>query len=74
MAVHKRVKNEFASRDVWNAIKDIKTVGVIGRDERRKVVEIAWPVGVIAALTPSTNPTSTLMYKVLIAVKARTAS
>ena len=71
MAVHKRVKNEFASRDVWNAIKDIKTVGVIGRDERRKVVEIAWPVGVIAALTPSTNPTSTTIYKVLIAVKAR---
>lgn len=71
VAVHKRVKNEFGSRAVWNSIKDIKTVGVIGRDERKKVIEIAWPVGVIAALTPSTNPTSTVMYKVLISVKAR---
>jgi acetaldehyde dehydrogenase (acetylating) len=71
VVAHKRLKNEFASRGVWNSIKDIKTVGVIGRDERRKIVEIAWPVGVIAALTPSTNPTSTVMYKILIAVKAR---
>jgi len=69
--LHKRLKNEFASRQVWNSLKDLKTVGVISRDERRKVVEIAWPVGVIAALTPSTNPTSTIIYKALIAVKAR---
>ncbi len=69
--LHKRLKNEFASRQVWESIKDVKTVGVIGRDERRKIIEIAWPVGVIAALTPSTNPTSTAIYKVLIAVKAR---
>ena len=71
VAVHKRVKNEFASRTVWESIKDIKTVGVLARDERRKVVDIAWPMGVIAALTPSTNPTSTAIYKILIAVKAR---
>ncbi|MBX7235047.1 MAG: aldehyde dehydrogenase family protein [Caldilineales bacterium] len=71
VAAHKRVKNEFASRNVWESIKDIKTVGVIGRDERRKVVDIAWPVGVIAALTPSTNPTSTAIFKILIAVKGR---
>ena len=69
--LHKRLKNEFASRQVWDSIKDLKTVGVIGRDERRKVIEIAWPVGVIAGLTPSTNPTSTAIYKILISVKAR---
>ncbi|MCC7354150.1 MAG: aldehyde dehydrogenase family protein [Anaerolineae bacterium] len=68
---HKVVKNQFSSRDVWESICTIKTVGVIRRDEERKVVEIGWPVGVIAALTPSTNPTSTAMFKVLIAVKAR---
>jgi acetaldehyde dehydrogenase (acetylating) len=68
---HKRVKNEFASRTVWNSIKDVKTVGVIDRDDARKVIDIAWPFGVVAALTPSTNPTSTVIYKVLISVKAR---
>lgn len=68
---HKQLKNEFASKTVWDSIKDIKTTGVIRRDENRKVIEIAWPVGVIAALTPSTNPTSTAIYKILIAVKAR---
>ncbi|NUQ38201.1 MAG: aldehyde dehydrogenase family protein [Caldilineales bacterium] len=71
VALHKRVKNEFASRTVWDSIKDVKTVGVIRRDEQRKLVEIGWPVGVIAALTPSTNPTSTAIYKILISVKAR---
>jgi len=68
---HKQIKNEFASRTVWNSIKDQKTVGVIAHDEQRKVMEIAWPMGVVAALTPSTNPTSTIMCKILIAVKAR---
>ena len=71
VALHKRVKNEFASKNIWDSIKDIKTVGVISRDDTRKIVNIAWPMGVIAALTPSTNPTSTAIYKVLIAVKAR---
>jgi len=68
---HKTVKNQFSSRTVWGSIRDIPTVGILRRDEVKKVVEIGWPVGVIAALTPSTNPTSTAMYKVLIAVKAR---
>lgn len=70
---HKRLKNEFASRNVWESIKDLKTVGIIGHDVEKKVFEIAWPVGVIAGLTPSTNPTSTVMYKILVAVKARNA-
>ncbi len=70
---HKRLKNEFAARNVWESIKDLKTVGVIGHDVEKKIYDIAWPVGVIAALTPSTNPTSTVIYKILIAVKARDA-
>jgi acetaldehyde dehydrogenase (acetylating) len=70
---HKRLKNEFASRSVWESIKDIKTVGVIDHDPIKKIFQIAWPMGVIAALTPSTNPTSTVIYKILISVKARDA-
>ena len=70
---HKRLKNEFASRNVWESIKDLKTVGVISHDIAKKIYEIAWPVGVIAGLTPSTNPTSTVMYKILVAIKARNA-
>ncbi|NMC80689.1 MAG: aldehyde dehydrogenase family protein [Chloroflexi bacterium] len=68
---HKKLKNEFGSRYVWESIKDIKTVGVIGHDPVRRIYEIAWPAGVVAALIPSTNPTSTVMAKVLHAVKAR---
>jgi acetaldehyde dehydrogenase (acetylating) len=71
VAAHKRVKDEFASRSVWESIADVRTVGVLARDERRKVIDIAWPVGVVAALAPSTNPTSTPIFKTLIAVKAR---
>ncbi|MBG0784837.1 MAG: aldehyde dehydrogenase family protein [Anaerolineaceae bacterium] len=70
---HKRLKNEFAARNVWNSIKDEKTVGVIKHDVEKRIYDIAWPMGVIAALTPSTNPTSTVIYKILIAVKARDA-
>jgi len=70
---HKRLKNEFAAQNVWNSIKDIKTVGVIRHDTEKRIYEIAWPMGVVAALTPSTNPTSTVIYKILIAVKARDA-
>jgi acetaldehyde dehydrogenase (acetylating) len=68
---HKQIKVEFASRDVWASIRDIPTVGVLRRDHERRTVEIGWPVGVIVALTPSTNPSSTAVYKVLISVKAR---
>ena len=70
---HKRLKNEFGSRMVWKNIKDVKTVGVIGHDPERRIYEIAWPMGVVAGLIPSTNPTSTVMFKTLIAVKARDA-
>ncbi len=68
---HKTLKNIISSKLLWDAIKDIPTVGIIRQDAKKKTVEIAWPMGVIAALTPSTNPTSTTMYKTLISVKAR---
>jgi len=73
VAAHKKIKNEFASRVIWESIRDIKTVGVIHHDPQKRIYEIAWPMGVVAALTPSTNPTSTVMAKVLTAVKARDA-
>lgn len=68
---HKTLKNHLGSRNVWESIKHLKTVGVINEDRARGIVEIGWPMGVVAAVSPSTNPTSTVMYKTLIAVKAR---
>ena len=64
-------KNLFASDKVYRFIRPMKTVGVVGRMEDRKVIEIAEPFGVVAAIVPSTNPTSTAIYKILIALKAR---
>ena len=66
-------KNLFAAQAVHRFIRPLKTVGVIRRDEARKVLEIAEPFGVVAAVVPSTNPTSTAIYKILIAIKARCA-
>jgi len=71
--IHKMLKNHLSSKLLWEAIKDIKTVGVVRHDEKKRIYEIAWPMGVVAALTPSTNPTSTVMFKTLIAVKGRNA-
>jgi acetaldehyde dehydrogenase (acetylating) len=64
-------KNLFASQKVFNFIKPMRTVGVVARHEDRRVIEIAEPFGVVAAIVPSTNPTSTAIYKILIALKAR---
>ncbi len=64
-------KNLFSARDVYHAIKDMKTVGVIREDAENGVVEIAVPAGVVAAIIPTTNPTSTAIFKALIAVKGR---
>ena len=66
-------KNLFSSRDVYNAIKDLKTVGVIREDPEHGVVEMAVPAGVVAAIIPCTNPTSTAIFKALIALKGRNA-
>jgi acetaldehyde dehydrogenase (acetylating) len=64
-------KNLFASQRVFDFIRPMKTVGVVNRIADRKIIEIAEPFGVVAAIVPSTNPTSTAIYKVLIALKAR---
>jgi acetaldehyde dehydrogenase (acetylating) len=66
-------KNLFSADRVYRFIRPMRTVGVINRDDSRKVIEIADPFGVVAAVVPSTNPTSTAIYKVLIAIKARCA-
>jgi acetaldehyde dehydrogenase (acetylating) len=68
---HKALKNLLSSKMLWEEMRDIPTVGVIRNDPQKGTYDIAWPMGVVAALTPSTNPTSTTMFKVLIAVKAR---
>lgn len=70
---HKTIKNIFASRSVFEAVKDLKTVGEIGRDEQKGIRQIAVPVGVVAALIPSTNPTSTVLFKAIIALKSGNA-
>ena len=64
-------KNLFASEKVYKFIRPMKTVGVIRRLEDRKVIEIAEPFGVVCAIVPTTNPTSTAIYKILISLKAR---
>src|SRR5262249_11970020 len=64
-------KNLFSSERVYEFIRPMRTVGVVNRDDARKVVEIAEPFGVVAAIVPSTNPTSTASYKILISLKAR---
>lgn len=68
-AEDKREKNRFAAEDVWNYFRDMKTVGVV--NETASIVEIASPRGVVAAIIPSTNPTSTAIFKIIIAIKSR---
>jgi acetaldehyde dehydrogenase (acetylating) len=67
----KVTKNKFATETVYEFIKDMKTVGFIREDKDKKLYEIAEPMGVILGIIPTTNPTSTLLYKSLIAIKAR---
>lgn len=67
----KREKNRFAAEDVWTYFKGLRTVGVV--NESKDVVEIASPRGVVAGIIPSTNPTSTAIFKILIAIKSRNA-
>ncbi len=69
----KKKKNEFATRRVWESIKDLRSVGVIREDHANRIIEIAEPMGVVCALIPSTNPTSTVMFKSIISVKGRNA-
>ncbi|MER7761504.1 bifunctional acetaldehyde-CoA/alcohol dehydrogenase [Streptomyces sp. NPDC097619] len=67
----KAVKNLFACEHVVNSMRGLKTAGVIHRDELNGITEIAEPVGVVCAMTPVTNPTSTTLFKALIALKTR---
>src|SRR5437667_10140537 len=69
----KNLKNLFSAVDVYNYIRPLRTVGILREDTARRVVEIAEPMGVVAAVIPSTNPTSTAIYKALISIKARDA-
>ena len=64
-------KNLFSSERVYEFVRPMRTVGVVARHQDKKVIEIAEPFGVVAAIVPSTNPTSTAIYKILIALKAR---
>lgn len=70
---HKVVKNRFASDVLLEYILPLRTVGVLREDPGRKVRELAVPMGVVGAIVPTTNPTSTAVYKALIAIKARNA-
>jgi acetaldehyde dehydrogenase (acetylating) len=71
IADDKREKNRFAAEDVWNAFRGLRTVGVVS--ESKDVVEIASPRGVVCGIIPSTNPTSTAIFKILISIKSRNA-
>ncbi|MGZ8845164.1 MAG: aldehyde dehydrogenase family protein [Pyrinomonadaceae bacterium] len=71
VAEDKQTKNRFSAEIVWNYFKNLKTVGIVS--ETKDVVEIASPRGVVAGIVPSTNPTSTAIFKILIAIKSRNA-
>jgi acetaldehyde dehydrogenase (acetylating) len=71
IAEDKQVKNQFSAEIVWNYFRNLRTVGVVS--ETKDVVEIASPRGVVAGIIPSTNPTSTAIFKILIAIKSRNA-
>ena len=69
----KIIKNQFSTKNVFESIKNLKTVGIISEEANGKVLKIAAPMGVVCALVPSTNPTSTAMFKALISLKSRNA-
>ena len=69
----KVIKNNYASEHIYNAYRDVQTCGVIEEDKAYGIKKIAEPIGVIAAVIPTTNPTSTAIFKCLIALKTRNA-
>lgn len=69
--VDKTFKNHHASSELYSFIKEMKTVGIIKNDPQTKLIEIAEPMGLLMGIVPSTNPTSTVIYKAIIAIKAR---
>ncbi|MFZ7946277.1 acetaldehyde dehydrogenase (acetylating) [Neobacillus sp. 19] len=70
---HKQLKNEVGSKAVYESIKDEKTVGIIREDHVHKMTEVAYPYGVVAGIIPTTNPTSTAIFKAMISLKTRNA-
>ena len=69
----KVIKNHFASEYIYNKYKDEKTCGVLEQDKSFGITKIAEPIGVVAAVVPTTNPTATAIFKALIALKTRNA-
>ena len=69
----KVIKNNYAAEYIYNAYKNTKTCGVIEEDKAYGIKKIAEPIGVIAAVIPTTNPTSTAIFKTMIALKTRNA-
>src|SRR5258708_28446059 len=69
----KIVKNTLAAVNVPRAIRGMRTVGILREDREKGIVEVASPIGVVAAVIPSTNPTSTALYKTLLSIKAPNA-
>ncbi|MFW6209087.1 MAG: aldehyde dehydrogenase family protein, partial [Spirochaetota bacterium] len=67
----KIIKNHYAAEFIYNKYKDMRTCGVIESDEAQGMMKIAEPVGVIAGVVPTTNPTSTTIFKALLALKTR---
>ena len=67
----KKTKNILATKMLWDSIKNVKTVGIIKEDNVNKIIEVAAPVGIVAAVIPCTNPTSTTLYKAIISIKGR---
>lgn len=68
---YKILKNLLGSKGTWEAIRDERTVGILTRDEKRGILEVGTPAGVIAGIVPTTNPTSTALNKAIISVKGR---
>lgn len=71
VAEDKVIKNHFASEYIYNTYKDVKTCGVVEEDKVFGIKKIAEPIGVIAAVIPTTNPTSTAIFKALLCLKTR---
>ena len=69
----KVIKNQFAAEYIYNQYKDLKTCGILKEDNSFGIMEIAAPIGIIAGIVPTTNPTSTAIFKSLLALKTRNA-
>ena len=66
----KELKNRFAATTLYEAIRDEKTHGILAENREKRTIDIGVPVGIVAGLVPSTNPTSTVIYKSMICMKA----